>query len=535
VRLRSLVRHRVRMGIVIALVAVVYVTPRVNLLRIPLDRDEGVFGYAGQRILEGGKPYVDVLDHKPPGAFYIYALALTAFPPSGSGVHSFLHLYNCLTLVVVTLAIRARFVEPWAWIAGALAFAIFSASPAIQGFSASAEMLMLPPIVLSLLFAVRGQRSGRAWMVRLSGAFAAVACFIKPTALASVTFTAACAAGWFIAPEANSDPLRNTTFRSLLNWIAGAAFVAAVVLGYFASIGAFGEFLYWSFAHNAEYALRSPITETTHSMLRGLLDILRGDFPVVLTALGACVWLNKRRIDSAFVLTFMALSLIGALPGYAYPHYFAQLAPAVAIAAGWTVGVCADSTLRWRSYVAAGVLTLMVALPMYFHRATYFQLSPEEISRRYFGENPFPEAQAISTFLAKRTDSHDLIFIAGSEPEILFEAKRRSATPMVMLYPLTQEYRRYKAFQERFSAEVLRGHPAYILTTNIAMSIGWDGRASLEILNSLSEQLLPDYELEAVAPVRDSSSRVILVEHGIPQSQFSMDEPSILIYRRLKH
>src|SRR5262245_18313022 len=87
----------------IAAIALLYIVVRIHVIAIPLDRDEGVFGYIAQRILDGGLPYRDALDHKPPGVFYLYALALRVLPATPSGVHLFLHAYNLLTLAAVAL------------------------------------------------------------------------------------------------------------------------------------------------------------------------------------------------------------------------------------------------------------------------------------------------------------------------------------------------------------------------------------------------------------------------------------------------
>ena len=61
-------------------IAAVYIVIRINIVNIPLDRDEGMFGYMGQLILDGGLPYLDAFDHKPPVVFYLNALALLFVP-----------------------------------------------------------------------------------------------------------------------------------------------------------------------------------------------------------------------------------------------------------------------------------------------------------------------------------------------------------------------------------------------------------------------------------------------------------------------
>jgi hypothetical protein len=69
---------------------------RVQLLDVPLDRDEGGFGYIGQAIWRGELPYRDLLDHKPPGLFYLFALAVKVVPPTAAGLQAFLHVWNFL-------------------------------------------------------------------------------------------------------------------------------------------------------------------------------------------------------------------------------------------------------------------------------------------------------------------------------------------------------------------------------------------------------------------------------------------------------
>src|SRR5581483_4537693 len=130
--------------------------------------------------------------------------------------------------------------------------------------------------------------------------------------------------------------------RDASYWLAGALFLSAAIAVYFYFVGLFPEFIYWSFTHNLEYASQVPIGETLLLLLGSLTQILRGDF--VLLALGVSVALwswKKRTSEMLFALGFLALSFAGAVPGFAYPHYFAQLAPAVAVAAGWGLSVLA--------------------------------------------------------------------------------------------------------------------------------------------------------------------------------------------------
>ena len=65
-------------------IAIVLIGILVGLpsLAYPYGRDQGIFGVVANSILEGGLPYRDVFDIKPPAIFYTYAVIQTVF---GSG------------------------------------------------------------------------------------------------------------------------------------------------------------------------------------------------------------------------------------------------------------------------------------------------------------------------------------------------------------------------------------------------------------------------------------------------------------------
>jgi hypothetical protein len=64
-------------------------------------------------------------------------------------------------------------------------------------------------------------------------------------------------------------------------------------------------------------------------------------------------------------------------------------------------------------------------------------LSPMNLSRKLYGENPFAESACVAQRLAAITTLNDRVYIAGSEPQILVYAQRKSATRFIIAYPLT--------------------------------------------------------------------------------------------------
>ncbi len=82
----------VAMGLLVAVVLVQYAPA---CAKVP-GRDAGVFLYIGDRILNGGIPYLDVWDHKPPVIYFINAFGLLVGGGSVWGVWllEFVALYS---------------------------------------------------------------------------------------------------------------------------------------------------------------------------------------------------------------------------------------------------------------------------------------------------------------------------------------------------------------------------------------------------------------------------------------------------------
>ncbi len=429
-----------------------YVAVRLPLLAVPLERDEGLFGVMGQAILRGDLPYRDVFEHKPPGVFYLYALGLLAVPPTAAGVHAFLAVWNlgtslCVGRLAATLA--GRWAAPWA----VLVFVVASAAPSVQGFSATSEMLLLLPLSASVFAAVvstSATRARRAILVGVSGALAAATFWIKQPAVL------AAAAGPLAIILA-----RRGALRALLWWASGAAAVTVVATVPFALAGVWREFWYWSFTHSWLYG-QLPVGNWPERLAGNLVEVGRDLGCALVVALaGAIVGLQRARRQAWLVLGFLGLAVASALHSrFFYRHYFALLAPAVAVAAGTGI-VWIEEAYGRRIAVAAAALT--VALPVVARPWYWLRPDPTAVSVRMLGDQGFDAAAVVARYVRDRTAPDDRIFVYGSEPEIPFIAGRRDVNPFGMVYPLTWTWPRHREFQERVWASLERWPPVYLI------------------------------------------------------------------------
>lgn len=520
-----------------AVIVLLYVVIRIHIVNIPLDRDEGTYGYTGQLILDHGVPYRDVFDHKPPLVFYIYALALLFIPPTTSGIHIFLHAYNFLTLIVLFFLAKTYFRSPPAGLWTALSYALFSASPAIQGFTASTEMFTLLPVTLSILFAVLAIRKENVLFAIFSGMAGALACWIKQTAVFSVLFAAVYMA--FNQVFCNMKERHNLhihTAKLLMAWSAGALCISFIIGFYFYYKAVFQEFVYWSFVHNVLYSQDVHTNKLSEFYIQ-ITNILKGDFFTVGVGIFCSLMsIVKKEKRGYFVLGFIFFSVLGTILGYNYPHYFAQLAPAVAVAAGFgfsnLINTIPSNTPRLVMTLCCAAL--IIVIPLTVHSGYYFKKSPYQISRDIFKDNPFPESIVTAEFIAQRTDPGDKVFIFGSEPQILFYSERKSATSYIMFYPLMSAFPRHQEFQKRAWEEITNSSPKYILFVTVSTSFLWDGKADLKLFQQTKQLIHRDYVLEALIFVGGESGYLLIPSQiqNIPQNTMYEKKPGIFIYRK---
>jgi len=525
---------KIKFGTCWLIITLLYVLVRINIINIPLERDEGLFGYIGQLILNHGLPYRDAFEQKPPVVYYIYALALLLVRPTSSGIHIFLHLYNFLSLLALYFLSKIYFRSSSAGLWAALSYAILSSELAIQGFMASSEMFLLLPISLSLLFAVLAIRKSNLAFFILSGITGALACWTKQIAVFIVLFILL-----YMISSYLSSP--NKTFigitKILLAWCAGALGVSLIIMAYFYHKGVFSEFIYWSFEHGMYYSRKADSKYIVEYYFYQIKNILIGNFILIgVSLLFGFIGIFKRDKSGFFVLGFIAFSLMGTIPGYAYAHYFAVIAPSLAVGAGYGFSNFADMIKGGNRKLAASILCAMLVIlpPIIVNSGYYFLESPNQISRDFYGYNPFPESAELAEYIARNTNPDDRVFIFGTEPQILFYSQRKSATSHVAIYPLMANFQRHEEFQRKAWQEIISNSPKYVLFVNIPTSVMWDRKASPWLLEQTLKMLESDYYLEAVMVIVGEKGQLIALSSVQDEAETDKywRQAAIFVYRK---
>jgi hypothetical protein len=450
-----------------AVILLVFISFRWTLIRIPLERDEGEYAYIAQQALQGDVPYRDAFDQKPPGVFFIYTIGMFIFGRSAEGIHFFLYVW---TLVTVWLLYRlvSRFCGTGAGLLAALALSIMTAEKGVLGSSANTEVFMLLPIVASLL--CLAPKEGRPKLRRIvaAGALVASACWIKQVAATNAAFLAL----WLVVIHFKEMPRRNLGRLGLdaICFLTGGLLATVPIFLYFQLTGAMKDFIYCVFTYNFSYAateLSTPgiVWKRFHESFG---NILLGDWPLWLALGFALIRLTISRSWKllGFLGGFLAASCIGVcFSGYFRPHYFMQMLPAVAALSGFGLACLIGFARERKTQVAVCLLVaiVVVAAPISANRNILFAVSPEAASLELYGPTPFVFSADLGKEIETLTKPGETVLVAGTEPQIAFFARRKSATRYIFFNPLAAQYKGVLENQKHAMEEIRKAKPACIV------------------------------------------------------------------------
>ena len=433
-------------------------------LRLPLDRDHGVFLTMGRCILEGGIPYQDCWDTKPPGVFYLFAVIARLFGASIWGVRV-VDLFWLMALSYLLFRFAERALGPRV---AALGVAIHSVAYFQLGYrnTANPESFLMLPVLGSFLI-VLARRGTPVLKYSLAGALMGVAFWFKFNAIIFAPLV-------LILPylERKSAAQRNSAvsdtpgkrgewIRIILAFAGGLMLVGAAVPLYFLLTGAWQAF-YETFFKVVPLYTQMAI-ERTPSYLWWSLAQLQTRLglwtELMLAAVLALAWKPEDRRKVAPVLLAALLGLVSVAVQFRFWIYsFATSLPFLSILWAYVAVRIFGQFRSWsadfgrRSWRVARVLVWVVPVSLvltpfvsfsadFFDRyrsAAIWARGPEAAHRDYswnalYGH--WGEMMEVIDFVKGNSDEGDGVYVWGFEPLIYYRSDRRSPTRFITNMP----------------------------------------------------------------------------------------------------
>jgi hypothetical protein len=173
-----------------------------------------------------------------------------------------------------------------------------------------------------------------------------------------------------------------------------------------------------------------------------------------------------------------------------------------------------------------------VSLPIGLEYQRYFLWGPETLSRRTYGPNPFLESPDIAAYLARNTDPDDTIFIFGSEPQILFYARRKSATRQIFAYPLMMCAPWAGKAQDRVVEEVVRARPKFIVYVALRTSFIWLPCSDKRIFDLIGEYLRRHYVGDGYVLITPAGKGRMVWGEAARRDPSLAQKAQVLVFRR---
>jgi hypothetical protein len=518
-------------GIVLASAAV-----RLRVAGVPLERDEGEYAYAGQLILQGIPPYQLAYNMKFPGTYYAYSLILMLFGHTPWGIHLGLLVVNAATIVVLFLLGRRLLGELGGLIA-ATAFAVLSIDRWVFGVFAHATNFVMLPALVGWLILGKALETKRTSAFLLAGLLLGTAVLMKQHAVAFVLLGAGLVV-WH-AFNTPGEALFGAFVRAA--WLGlGAAIPFALLCLVLGRYGVFGRFWFWTVLYAKEYVSEVPSSVMLRAFWRGFGLVTEATFPIWWLVPIGIVGLfvappspNARRVIGAL----STASILAMIPGFYFrQHYFILVLPAAALLIAVAIlSVQRILERRVSSAVARGVAVavFLIAVGTYvvIEREYLFVTGARALNRQIYPTNPFVEAEIIGRYIQERTGPDDRIAVLGSEPEIYFYAKRKSATGHIYTYALMEQQPYARQMQAEMIKEIEAAHPVYVVFVRSRLS--WLARSPEEpILQWADRYIRRCYERVGVAEVVETAEDTVMRWDADARDYQPASVNTIFTYRR---
>ena len=408
----------------LGLVLITIVTRLPALLHpLPID-DEAGYSVIANEIVDGGRPYIDAVDRKPPLLFWTYA---AVFKVAGKYNWKALHLLS-LTWALATMAglyaIGKQLFDRETGLVAALFYSVFQPWAAYKNLAFNGEIVMNLPIVWAWAIGLR--RSPPKWRPELLGAGALLCAgflFKQPAAIAAVPLGI-----YLLLPSYRISRGLTRTQSIIQAAILTTGFFGALAL--FAVVlqeqGILRETIYWTILdHTIPYIFWKKGILFTLGFLGACLPLLVGAALAIRDRQG--IWAGKNA-ERVALLGLLAASAVGTAAGARfYEHYYIQLIPPLALLAApfyahlWTGRMQSPHWLLRPSLTCVWLALTIVAFSISHWVALAARSEPLETGR----------------YLLEHSAPTDRIFVWGHKTRIYLDARRRPACRYILSFPLT--------------------------------------------------------------------------------------------------
>jgi 4-amino-4-deoxy-L-arabinose transferase-like glycosyltransferase len=390
--------------------------------------NEAIYSMVANEIIDGGLPYIDAVERKPPLLFWTYAAIFKAVGKyNWKALHAVSLVWTLATMAGLYV-IGKRLFDRNTGLIAALLYSVFQPFLISLHLAFNGELMMNLPIVWAWAIGFDRSRSRVRPDLLLSGALLGTGFLLKqPAAIAAVPLGI-----YLLLPSYRSSRglTRTETIIHAVMLTAGFFATLGLVIIVLWKQGILGEAFYWTLKDHSIPLVFWKVFWKTGAWRT--LHFIGTCLPLLIGAAMAFrdrrdVWAN-RSAERTALLGLLVASAIGVLSGARFNHhYYIQLIPPLALLAAPHYARLWSGRTQSRHWLLrpAVTYTWLALTVIAFSISHWMQLA----SRR--------EPSETGRYLLEHSAPEDRIFVWGKAMGIYLEAKRRPACRYVDAFPLS--------------------------------------------------------------------------------------------------
>ena len=417
-----------------------------------------------------------------PGTYAAYAVIMSIFGQTVTGIHLGLLLVNAATVVLIFFLGR-QLMNSTVGLAAAMSYAVLSVSPSVLGFAGHATHFVLLPVLggtLLLCNSTDRQALGRLFA---SGLLFGIGLLMKQPAV----FFALFGAIYLVSGNLHRRAQAKKILLQGLIFSAGVILPLGITCLLLWRIGVFEQVLVLDNRLRAsiwrpgsfQSSAANFLLQRKGSACGRLADLDAGRNRTRCGFVGATNTSNR-----SFSARLPILLCIGAMPGILFSIALFHFGASSCLAA---CGRCHQQIVgsHYSSISRSPIFLILIlgaalAWPILRERKFFFEASPADASRMIYPESPFVESIRIAEYLREQTTPSDTIAVLGSEPQIYFYSNRHSATGYIYTYGLMEPQKYATQMQQEMIREIERARPKFLIS--VVMPDSWLQRPESERL-----------------------------------------------------
>ncbi|MCM2339329.1 MAG: glycosyltransferase family 39 protein [Burkholderiales bacterium] len=458
-----------------------------NSFSAPFERDEGEYAYSAWLMRTDRIPYQDSFLQKPPLIIYTYLMGQYINPISVWPPRFLASIFTLFTAFLIYLIAK----KEWGVHAGIFAVFLFISLvhfPPLTPFAANTEKFMLLPLVSLLALFVYYKDSNKNWPYVLAGISATLAIFYKPISLPVVLFIILF---WlFKIYRLDISKKISNLLRPFFLILSSSIILSFILLIPFLKVlpNLFQE----SIIFNLSYA--SVFDNPFSNLLKYLGKFLHYWWILLFLLLGF-VFEKPKNIFYYFLLLIISILTIFSTP---IGHYYLIIMPFLALCCASLFDSLLNSLAKneKQKTISTIIFLPIILFIMIIPFKEQFSFNPQQLSIWMYGTvNPFSESQEVAKHLKEITKDDDLVFVAGSEPQIYYYAQRKSISRFIITYPLNMPTPYREEYQKELMSEFEKNPPKAIILSTREISNLWDEKSPKIFINYFNDLISKNYNI----------------------------------------